>query len=84
MTKKIFIPLVTKTINTECISFSTNPIFLGTSDLRTPFFSWKRKLATSGMGSFKQKLFTEGTSKEFVSLISGAQRPDTFAHYESN
>ena len=67
----------------ECISFFPKPKLLGTSDPRTPFFSWKRKLASPGIGSFKQKLFTDGTSKEFVSLISGAQRPEKCAHYES-
>lgn len=60
----------------EYISFFPKPKLLGTSDLRTPFFSWKRKLASPGIDSFKQKLFTDGTSKEFVCLISGVQRPE--------
>ena len=69
MTNTIPMPSVTKTINTEPISFAPKPKPIERSDQRTPSFKWKRTLATPGMGSFNQQLFKEGISKEFASYL---------------
>ena len=43
----------------------------------------KRELTTPGMDSFREKLFSEGLSKESIPLITNARRKGKSSHYES-
>ena len=70
-------------ISLKTFSFSPDPKPLERFDQRTLSFSWKRKDATPGMDSFKQKLFTKVISKESASLISDPRRSGAVSHYES-
>ena len=44
----------------------------------------KQDIATSGLGSFREKLLAEGLSEKAVTLISNARRQGTISHYESS
>lgn len=68
----ILVPSVTETIDMKPFTFASNPKSLGRCEQRIPSLSGKRKLATPGMSSFKQKLFKEVISKGSASLILDA------------
>ena len=84
MTNPVLVPSVTKALDSKPFDFAQSPRFITKPKQGTSSSNNKRKPVTPGMDSFREKLSSEGMSKESATLIANAKRSGTITHYESS
>ena len=84
MANTVLVPSVTKALHSKPFNFAQSPRFITRHKQGTSSSNNKRKPATPGMDSFRERLSSEGISKESATLIANARRSGTITHYESS
>ena len=82
LAKTVLVPSVTKALDLKPFNFAQSPRFITKPKQGTSPLNNKRKPATPGMDSFKERLSSEGISKASATLIANARRSGTITHYE--
>ena len=84
MANPVLVPSVTKVLYSKPFDFVQSTRFVTRPKQGTSSPNSKRKPATPGMDSFRERLSSEGISKESATLITNARQSGTIAHYESS
>ena len=84
MTNPVLVPSVTKALYSKPLVFTQSPRSVTRPKQGTSSPNNKRKPATPGMDSLRERLSSEGISKESVPIIANARRSGTITHYKSS
>ena len=84
MANPVLVPSVTKALDSKPFDFAQSPRRITRPKQGTSASNNKRKPATPGMDNFRERLSSEGISKESATLIANATRSGTITHYESS
>ena len=86
MANPALVSSVTKALASKPFDFAQSPRsrFITRPKQGTSASNNKRKPATPGMDNFRERLSSEGISKESATLIANATRSGTITHYESS
>ena len=84
MANPVLVPSVIKALDPRPFDFAQSPRIITRPKHGTSSSNNKRRPATPGMDSFRERLSSEGISKESATVIANVRRSGTLTHYESS
>ena len=84
MANPVLVPSVLKALDSKPFDFGESPRFITRPKQETSSSNNKRKPATIGVDSFRERLPLEEIWKESATLIAETRRSGTITHYESS
>lgn len=83
LTESVLVPTSSSNaIKESNFDYPSRGLFNGSKDGKATI-TRERKIKSSGLGHFREKLYSEGISKNAADLITGARSQGSITHYKS-